>query len=245
MLLLQEISKCYPDAGSGRLALDRVSLRVRRGQLVGLYGPSGAGKSTLLRIAAGLLAPDSGQVLYGGERLDQMSTGERQRLRRREISCLWGAGESQARLTAIDHVAVALLVDGRDHRRAMRAAREALLACEVEQCAQMELRELSGGERQRVEIARAIVTEPKLLLADSPASNLSLIEQETVMALLRTLARDARVAVLLADSDAETLVGSETILCLSAGRLIDTEPAQENAKVYRLPVRDRHAAADG
>src|SRR5580704_1823541 len=162
MLLLQGISKRYQDSGSGRLALEDVSLRVRRGQLVGLYGPSGAGKSTLLRIAAGLLAPDSGQVLYGGARLDQMSTGERQRLRRREISCLWGAGESQARLTAIDHVAVALLVDGRDHRRAIRAAREALLACEVEQCAQMELRELSGGERQRVEIARAIVTEPKL-----------------------------------------------------------------------------------
>src|SRR5580704_18113335 len=92
MLLLQGISKRYQDSGSGRLALEDVSLRVRRGQLVGLYGPSGAGKSTLLRIAAGLLAPDSGQVLYGGARLDQMSTGERQRLRRREISCLWGAG---------------------------------------------------------------------------------------------------------------------------------------------------------
>lgn len=245
LLSLREVCKRYSVPGGQRIALQNVSLQIERGEMVGLYGPSGAGKSTLLRIAAGLLAPDSGQVLYAGERLNAMSAGERQRLRRREISCVWSGAESHPRLTAIDHVAVALLVDGRDRRRALRGAQEALLACEVEQCAQMELCELSGGERQRVEIARAIVTEPKLLLADSPASSLSLIEQETVIALLRGLAHDARVAVLVADSDAETLLGAQTILCLSAGRLIDTAPANQNARVYRLPLPGSPAAADG
>ncbi|MHB1538059.1 MAG: ABC transporter ATP-binding protein [Solirubrobacteraceae bacterium] len=245
VLGVEDVSKRYERQGGRRVALDRVSLELQRGELAGLYGPSGAGKSTLLRIAAGLLPPDEGVVRYNGERLDRMSAGERQRLRRREISCVWSAQQGESRLTALDHVAVALLVDGCGHRRALRAAGEALLACEVEQCAQTELCELSGGERQHVEIARAIVTEPKLLLADSPTSTLSLIEQERVMALLACLARDARVAVLVADSDAETLLGCTTLLCLSAGRLIDSTAATEGARVYRLPARARDAAADG
>ena len=89
----------------------------------------------------------------------------------------------------LDHVALPLLVDGCGHRSAERRVREALLACEAEQCIGMDLRELSDGERQRVAIARALVTEPRLLLADGPASNLSLIEQEGIMVLLSALAR--------------------------------------------------------
>ncbi len=245
LLCVREVCKRYRVPGGERLALDRVSLELDRGQMLGVYGPSGAGKSTLLRVAAGLLAPDSGQVIYAGQRLDELPTGERRRLRRREISCLWSARGSQERLTALDHVAVALLVDGRDHRRAARAAHEALLACEVEQCARIELGALSDGERQRVEIARAIVTEPKLLLADSPASSLSLVEQETVMALLHCLAREARVAVLVTDSDAEALIGAEKIVYLSSGRLISSAPIGRQGNVYELPRRPRTAAADG
>lgn len=245
LLRLDEVGKRFESASGERVVLDGVSLELDRGELAGLYGPSGAGKSTLLRIAAGLLSPDGGEVLYGGERLDRMSAGERKRLRRREISCVWGPKASEARLSALDHVAVALLVDGRDHRGARRAAEEALLACEVDGGGEMELFELSDGERQRVEIARAIVTEPRLLLADSPASALSLIEQERVMALLRGLARDARVAVLVADSDAEALIGCGTLLCLSGGRLIDPPALEEMATIYQFPSEPERAAEGG
>ncbi len=234
MLRLERISKRYsrPD---GRVALDDVSLEVDRGQIVGVFGPSGSGKTTLLRIAAGLRTPDSGTVTYNGERLDQMSTTERTRFRRREIACVWAAQSWQERLGVLDHVALPLLVDRCGHRNAERRVREALLACDAEQCIGMELHELSDGERQRVAIARALITEPRLLLADGPASNLSLVEQEGIMALLSALARKAHVAVLITDSDAEALLRADPILYLRDGKLIDPEPMSERGKIYRFP----------
>jgi putative ABC transport system ATP-binding protein len=246
ILRLREITASYPRTdGTRKLALDRVSLELDRGQLVGIFGPSGAGKTTLLRIAAGLQSPDNGVVSYEGERLDQMSAGERMRLRRREIACIWGPRPWEARLSVLDHVSLPLLVDRRDRRTAERRAREALLACEAEQYLSMELEELSQGERQRVSIARALVAEPRLLLADGPTSNLSLLEQESIMRLLGSLAREAKVAVLIADSNADELLGAAPIHYLCDGKLIDPEPIAGEAKVYSFPrARSQRAALD-
>ncbi len=228
-----------------RVALDDVSLEVSRGQIMGIFGPSGSGKTTLLRIAAGFRAPDTGTVSYNGEHLDRMSARERTRFRRREIACVWASEPWQERLSVVDHVAMPLLVDGCGHRGAERRVREALLACEAEQCAGMDLRELSDGERQRVAIARALVSEPCLLLADGPASNLSLVEQEGIMLLLATLARQARVAVLVTGSDAAALLRADPILYLRDGKLIDPEPMSERGKVYQFPLAgSRRVAAD-
>jgi ABC-type lipoprotein export system ATPase subunit len=109
----------------------------------------------------------------------------------------------------------------------------------------MELRELSDGERQRVDIARALITEPRLLLADGPASKLSLVEQEQIMVLLSSLAREARVAVLIADSNAEALLRADPILYLRDGKLVNPEPISERGRVYRFPSSEsRRSAAD-
>lgn len=245
LLSLQQISKRREgSATSAPALLDDVTLDVERGQIVGVFGPSGAGKTTLLRIAAGLQAPDSGAVLYDGQRLDRISSAERMRLRRREIACVWGSQPPQRGLSVLDHVLVPLLVDRRERRSALRAAREALLACEAEHCAEAGLDELSDGERQRVAVARALTIEPRLLLADGPASSLSLVEQEAIMVLLCSLARDARVAVLITAADAETLIRADPILYLTGGRLVDAQEAGLG-RVYRFPGRSRPAAADG
>jgi ABC-type lipoprotein export system ATPase subunit len=268
ILSLDRISKRYDGPRGPRVALADVTLDVQRGQMVGVFGPSGSGKTTLLRIAAGLQAPDGGMVRYGGEPLWGLPAAERTRLRRREIACVW-AQDEHVRLSALDHVAVPLLVDGRDRRGAHRRAREALLACEAEHCAEAELHQLSDGERQRVQIARALAIEPRLLLADGPASSLSLVEQEAIMALLGALAREARVAVLIADSDAEALIGADPIHYLNAGRLAGASgggggagegrlagasggdagvggrlAGGERGRVYPFPERSRRAAAD-
>lgn len=245
MLRLALVCKRFERSDGARVALDGVSLEVARGQLVGVFGASGAGKTTLLRVAAGLLRPDSGAVTYNGERLDRMSAGERTRFRRREIACVWAAEPSQERLRVSDHVAMPLLVDRCPRREAERRVREALLASEAEQCARMALRELSDGERQRVAVARALVSEPRLLLADRPACNLSIVDRERIMMLLVELARRGRVAVLVADTDAESLPRADPILYLRDGKLIDPEPLEEHGRVYRFPSsRSRRAAAD-
>jgi putative ABC transport system ATP-binding protein len=245
LLSLERVSKRFEGASAaGKVALADVSLELERGQILGIYGPSGAGKTTLLKIAAGLLTPDDGEARYDGRRLDELSAGERMRLRRREISCVWAAQSAQAGLEVLEHVAMPLLVDGRDHRGAARRAREALAACEAEHCAPMMLEELSDGERQRVAIASAIVIEPRLLLADCPARNLSLVEQEAIMVLLASLAHDARVGVLLTDSDPEALIRAKPLLYLQGGRLVNAPATAKPGNVYEFPERSRQAAAD-
>jgi ABC-type lipoprotein export system ATPase subunit len=244
LLRLEDICKRYPRKDAFKVALENVSLGLNRGRMTGIFGPSGSGKTTLLRIAAGLLAPDSGTVTFDGERLDRMSSGERMRFRRREVACVWAAQPSHDHMDVLDHVALPLLVDRRDHRAAARLARKALLACEVEQCAGIEMRELSDGERQRVAIARALVSEPRLLLADGPASNLSLVEQERIMSLLASFARQGNAAVLVTDSNAETLIRSDEILYLCGGKLL-REDMGERGRLYRFPpTRPHRTAAD-
>jgi ABC-type lipoprotein export system ATPase subunit len=245
ILELDRVSKRYPRPGGGeRVALDGVSIELERGQMMGIFGPSGAGKTTLLRIAAGLQAQDSGSVSYDGERLDRKSSSERQRFRRRQVACIWAGQPVQGRLGVVEHVAMPLLVDGRDRRLAARRAREALLVCGVEQCVGIELGELSDGERQRVEVARALVSEPRLLLADGPAASLSLVEQEEIMVLLSSLAREAKVAVLVADVDAEALIRAEPILYLRDGKLVNPEPSAERGRLYSLPSASSRRAAN-
>ena len=243
-LRLEQVCKRYP--GAERPALDGVSLELARGQMIGIYGHSGAGKTTLLRIAAGLQAPSSGSVSYDGVRLREMSASERTRHRRREIACVWAAQPWQERLGVLEHVALPLLVDRRDHRSAERRAREALLACEAEQCVGMACEQLSEGQRQRVAIARALVSEPRLLIADGPTSRLSRIEREAIMALLGSVAREAGTAVLVADSDAEALLGAGEILYLHDGRLVNPAETRELGRLYRLPSAGSQltAAAD-
>jgi putative ABC transport system ATP-binding protein len=243
-LSLERVSKRFERKGAaGKLALDDVSLELAPGQIFGVYGPSGAGKTTLLQIAAGLLAPDDGQASYEGRRLDQLSAGEWKRLHRQEIACVWAPQTPEAGLEVLEHVAMPLWVDGHDHRGAARRARQALAACEAEQCAGMMLNQLSDGERQRVAIARAIVIEPRLLLADGPARNLSLVEQEAIMVLLASLAH-LGVAVLVTDSEATALIRADPILYLNGGRFVNAPAPAKRANVYEFPGHSRQAAAD-
>jgi putative ABC transport system ATP-binding protein len=212
---------------------------------MGIFGPSGSGKTTLLRIAAGLETPDSGIATYKGERMDEMSAAQHRRYRRRDVGCVWTGQPWVPGLRVLEHVELPLLVDGCEHRVAKRLARKFLLACEAEQCVDLNPEELSDGERQRVAIARALVIEPRLLVVDGAVSGLSLVEQEAIMTLLASLALEAKVAVLVADTGAGEMLRADPILYLRDGRLISADPSDQTGKVYRLPTAtSRRSAAD-
>lgn len=246
ILRLERVCKLYPRRNGFKVALDHISLGLERGQIVGIFGPSGSGKTTVLRIAAGLEAPNDGFVIYKGERLDEMSVAQQRRYRRREVGCVWMDEAWMPGLSVLEHVELPLLIDGCERRVARRLAREFLLACGAEHCVELKPEDLSEGERRRVAIARALVTEPRLLLVDGAVSGLSLVEQEAIMSLLASLANDAKVAVLIADTGAGEMLRADPILYLRDGKLIGVDDRPDRpGKLYTLPtVRSHRSAAD-
>ncbi len=210
---------------------------------MGIFGPTGAGKTTLLKIAAGFETPDSGIVTYKDQRLDEMSVGEHRRFRRREVGCVWAGEPWTPGLSVCEHVELPLLIDGCEKRAAGRLARKFLLACEAEECSDLNPDALSDGERQRVAIARALVTEPDLFLVDGAVSGLSIIEQEEIMELLAAIASEANTAVLVADTNAVQLLRVDRIIYMRDGKLIRAEPPDERGKLYTLPTPSSHPSA--
>jgi putative ABC transport system ATP-binding protein len=243
ILRFAQVCKSYQRRTGRKVALDHVSLELTRGQIMGIFGPSGSGKTTLLRIAAGLEAPDGGVVTYNGERLDEMSVAHHRRYRRREVGCVWAGRSWMPGLSVREHVELPLLIDGYESRAARRLACRFLLACEAGQCIDLDPEELSDGECQRVAIARALVSEPRLLLVDGAVSGLSVVEQEEIMALLASLASDAKVAVLIADTGASQILRAEPVLYLRDGKIIGADPTDETGKLYTLPTPTSHPSA--
>jgi putative ABC transport system ATP-binding protein len=245
ILELRDVAKTYARHGGWHVALDRISLTLERGQIVGIFGPSGAGKTTLLRIAAGLEAPDGGVVLYKGMPMQEMSSAQLRRYRRREVGCVWADEQWAPGMRVREHVELPLLIDRCEARVARRVASSLLLACEAEECADVQPSELSEGQRQRVAVARALAVEPRLVIVDSVISGLSIVEQRAFMQLLASLAHDAKVAVLVADTGTSEILRADPILYLREGQLIGPEPDDRPGTLYALSdVAPRRSAAD-
>jgi ABC-type methionine transport system ATPase subunit len=241
LLSFLEVSKSYPDGGWQLHVLDRVSFAVEEGAAVGLYGQRRSGKSTLLRLAAAIEAPDAGSVFFDGQDVTACSQGERARLLRGPVAlistCDW---LTSPRETVLDHVAMSLGSEGLNLREAKHRALVALDAVEVSAVgAAQSTASLSSGERARVMLARALVREPKLLMVDEPALMPSLTDRQTFCGLLRTVARQRAITLIMASEDMTVLQGLGTMMSISAGELCSTD---ELGTVVRLPRR-RVAAA--
>ncbi|MEO3780739.1 ABC transporter ATP-binding protein [Micromonospora sp. B11E3] len=178
-------------------ALRGVTLDVAEGEIVAVTGPSGCGKSTLLHCLAGILRPDAGQVTWRGERIDTWSEAARSRLRRTEFGVLFQFGQLVAELTAAENVALPLLLAGTGRRAARTAALAWLDRLGVPDVADVRPGEMSGGQQQRCALARALVTEPRVLFADEPTGALDTLAGEQVLTQLVRLAREQRTSVVL------------------------------------------------
>ncbi|MFG1954912.1 ABC transporter ATP-binding protein [Micromonospora sp. NPDC048830] len=178
-------------------ALRGVTLDVAEGEIVAVTGPSGCGKSTLLHCLAGILRPDAGQVTWRGERIDTWSEAARSRLRRTEFGVLFQFGQLVAELTAAENVALPLLLAGTGRRAARTAALAWLERLGVADVAAVRPGEMSGGQQQRCALARALVTEPRVLFADEPTGALDTLAGEQVLTQLVRLAREQRTSVVL------------------------------------------------
>jgi putative ABC transport system ATP-binding protein len=243
LLSLDRVTKRFWRGYRQIVALQDVSLEVEAGDFVALWGAGYSGKTTLLRVAAGIERPDEGAVLFDGRDLSSVSRRERARLLRETIGCVWGTVHATRGLSVIDHVALPLL-DRDGHAAASRRAFELLERVGARDCARTQWRELSDGDRTRVAIAHALVRRPRLLLADEPTAKLGMVEREQVLSILRGLADEARVAILMSAPDAPDMLQSHRMLSLDAGRLISPR-SEPHGKLIDFPGGDRTSTGQG
>jgi putative ABC transport system ATP-binding protein len=225
VLELQEVVKHYRiGEGEPVRAVDGVSLSVKRGELVALYGPSGSGKTTLLLLIAALLRPDSGAIVLDGSDIALLSDQAGARYRLRELGFVRQTLNLTPGVSALDNAALKLM--GMDVRARDARQRVTPLMDELGLGDRLRHRpeQLSMGERQRVMIARALSTEPKLVLADEPTGSLDSRRGKEVLELLTGICRERRLAVVLVTHDPQAAAYADRVHTLRDGRLAVYEP---------------------
>jgi putative ABC transport system ATP-binding protein len=204
-------------------ALDGANLGIRAGEMVALMGPSGSGKSTLLHCLAGIVRPDSGQVSYAGRELSTMSDAERSAMRRGEFGFVFQFGQLVPELTCLENVALPLRLDGIRRREAERRATGWLERLEVSELAGKRPGEVSGGQGQRVAVARALVTDARVVFADEPTGALDSLNGEQVMRLLTKAARQSGTAVVLVTHEPRVAAYADREVVVRDGRTREIE----------------------
>jgi putative ABC transport system ATP-binding protein len=218
LIELERVSRIYQMGHVDVPALDDVSLRIDQGEFVAIVGPSGSGKSTMMNILGCLDRPSLGSYRLAGTPVGELDDDSLARLRSRTIGFVFQSYNLLPRTSAIDNVATPLLYQGVGRAERQRRARATLERLGLGDRARHEPTELSGGQQQRVAVARALVTEPALILADEPTGNLDSHTGAEVIALLRELHDSGRTVVLITH-DADVASMADRQIHLLDGRI--------------------------
>ncbi len=202
-LLLQcdQLCKRYQEGNLQTDVLRNVSFTLQPGEMSAIVGSSGSGKSTLLHLLGGLDSPTSGDVLFKGQSLNQMSSSAKAELRNRELGFIYQFHHLLPDFTALENVAMPLLIGKKNSNEALQRASEMLDAVGLGSRTSHRPSELSGGERQRVAIARALVNRPSLVMADEPTGNLDARNADAIFQLLGELNQMQGTAFLVVTHD--------------------------------------------
>lgn len=200
-------------------ALRGIDFALEPGEIVAVMGPSGSGKSTLLHCLAGILTPDEGTVTFDGRRVDRLGDGERSRLRRTSFGFVFQFGQLVPELTAVENVALPLLLNGQSRTAALARATAWFPRLGLDGLAERRPGEMSGGQAQRVAVARAMVIEPAVVFADEPTGSLDSLAGEQVMELLTGSAREHGTSVVLVTHEPRVAAYASREIVVRDGRV--------------------------
>jgi lipoprotein-releasing system ATP-binding protein len=224
MLRAERIKKVFRSGDSDLVLFENLSFEVKQGEMLALVGESGAGKSTLLHILGALDSPSGGDVYCAHLRLTTLSGDAAADFRNREIGFVWQFHYLLPEFTAVENVAMPLLLRGQRWHEVEGEARKWLREVSLEQRSHHRSGELSGGEQQRVALARALITRPKILFADEPTGDLDNKTAEGVFELIARLHRDYQLTSLIATHNLGFARRCHRVLRLDRGQLEEITP---------------------
>ena len=217
------VGRTFTDGDLNVPVLRDINLAVARGERIAIVGSSGAGKSTLLHVMGGLDQPTSGEVIIAGQSMNTISEGARSALRNRHLGFVYQFHHLLPEFTALENVAMPLLIRGTEIAEAKRLANEMLSKVGLGKRLGHKPSELSGGERQRAAIARALVTKPACVLADEPTGNLDRHNAEGVYELMLTLNAEVQTSLIVVTHDEELAHRLGKVV-----RLVDGQMSEES-----------------
>src|SRR3990172_5274437 len=217
----KNLSKVYGSGSVAVTALNNVSLEISPGEFVAVMGPSGCGKSTLLHLLGGLDRPTKGAVTIDGHNLTDLNDNRLTELRRRKIGFVFQFFNLIPVLDAVENAALPTTLDGVPQSEAKKKAKDWLSKVGLCGRTNHEPDQLSGGEQQRVAVARALTTDPALILADEPTGNLDTRASDEIAALLRQVANEWGRAVVMVTHDPRIAAYADRIIFLKDGAIAD------------------------
>lgn len=220
LLHFEDVSKSYHRGTEEIHALRHVTCTIEDGEFVVVTGPSGSGKSTLLHVAAGLDKPDTGKVTFRGTDVFEFGSRKRARFRRRNIGFIFQFFNLVPTLNAVQNVSLPMLLDGVGKAEADKRAEDLLVQLGMESRLQHKPNEMSGGQMQRVAVARALIADPPVILADEPTGNLDSEAGAEVLAVLKDAAAVRGAAVVLVTHDPEAAQIGDRRIAIHDGNIL-------------------------
>lgn len=221
VIACKQLVKTFHDGNLNVKVLQGVDLTIAKGETVAVLGPSGSGKSTLLHLLGGLDKPTSGQVFIEGQDVQSLTEKQRCRLRNHSLGFVYQFHHLLAEFTALENVAMPLLIRGLTPKEAKLRAEAMLTKVGLKERLQHKLAQLSGGERQRTAIARALVTNPLCLFADEPTGNLDHQTAERVYQTILELNQALQTSLLIVTHDTRLAKRMDRVLQLIDGKIED------------------------